>query len=143
MTSVPEPPNCALRLGDHLIAVQSLCQSVQAGIAALGSNRLTAFNMQVELQKELCTGLESAMNLVAISASAQTLICSSEKEEQSLHDIDQEHRQLAALNRAYAALLRRSRRSIAMRIALCDSFLGGFGTVDPRHSGRHTWRTEM
>jgi hypothetical protein len=143
MTSVPASPDCAPHLSDHLIAVQSLCQSVQAGIAALGSNRLTAFNVQVELQKELCTGLESAMNLVAISARDQTLICSSEKEEQSLHDVDQGHHQLAALNRAYAALLRRSRRSIAMQIALCDSCLGGSGTVDPGHSGRHTWRTEM
>jgi hypothetical protein len=143
MTSVPASPDYAPHLSDHLVAVHSLCRSVQTGITALAENRLSEFKLQVELQKELCTGLESAMNLVAISASDATSICFSEKEEQSLLDVDQGHHQLAALNRTYTALLRRSRRSIAMQIALCDSCLGGFGTVDPRHSGRHTWRTEV
>jgi hypothetical protein len=143
MTSVSASPDYAPHLSDHLVAVQSLSRSVQAGITALAENRLSEFKLQVERQKELCPELESAMNLAATSASDPPSTCSFEEEEQLRHDVDQGHRQLAALNRAYAALLRRSRRSIAMQIALCDSCLGGFGTVDPIHSGHHTWRTEM
>lgn len=143
MTSVPGSPDSISRLSDHLAAVQSLSRSVQAGITALGGNRLTEFKLQVELQKELCAGLEFALSLTATSAGDQPSICSSEKEEQLRRRVDQGHRQLAALNRVYAALLRRSRRSLAMYIKLCDSCLEGFGVVDPMHSGRHTWRTEI
>src|SRR5271166_6657183 len=102
---------------EYLTVLQALTGAVQDGIEALASNRLQEFKEHLARQEDYCARLQETIRT--------------------------EHRRLSEMNRRYAALLRRSNRSIGLLASLSRSYLDDFDATGPHPSRRLEWHAEI
>jgi hypothetical protein len=111
---------------EHLAHVQALLQAVASAISAIEKNDLPRFETNLAAQETICNRL---------SANQWGLATSDEDTDAQLaREIRQAHVDLAQLNRVYAALLKRARRSVELMGALYRTY---------GEAQRHTWSCEV
>lgn len=113
----------------YLAQVHALLQAVASAISAIEKNDLRRFETDLAAQETICNRLSA--NRPALSATANS---GEIPDAQLVHEIRQAHMALAHLNRVYAALLKRARRSVA----LMGAIYRGCGEAQ-----RHTWSCEV
>jgi hypothetical protein len=111
---------------EHLARVRALLKAVESGISAIEKNNLPEFETHLAVQETMCnrlsasgSTLSSTLSLTATAghdALGETSDTTSEA--QLLKEIREAHVALAHLNRVYAALLKRARRSVGIMASL-------------------------
>src|SRR5271166_6787394 len=119
-------------LMDRLAQVQALLQAVASAISAIEKNDLRQFEIQLAMQETMCHRL-SANQWTPTSTVADSANAKLEQE------IRQAHIALAQLNRVYAALLKRARKSAELMAALYRSHGAGYDPGSHRLPQHHTW----
>lgn len=143
MTQRSTNPVCDHGKCDYLAVLQSLCVEVQDGTSALASNNVEKFKRHLAAQQELCIRLRQ------ISAAGVTEQGAGLPRRQPLGDhllaprIHSTHCDLVELNRRYAALVRRSSRTITLLNTHCQTFLDGFGATLLSPHCSSTWSSEV
>jgi hypothetical protein len=102
---------------EHLAHVRALLRAVESGISAIEKNNLPEFETQLAVQERMCNRLSASGLLLSAAASGQDAARET-SDTQLLADIREAQAALAHLNRVYAALLRRARRSLGLMAAL-------------------------
>jgi hypothetical protein len=104
---------------EHLAGLRALSQQLNAAISAIARNDLAQLQTSVAAQETLCRELTS----LPISAAVI--------EPGLLAEIRTSQKELAQLNRIYAAVLKRAQRSAALMSALYRSFGQGYAKDAP------------
>lgn len=126
---------------EHLAVLRDLCAEVEAATTALAGCRLHELREHVLRQSALCVCLEEAVRGLVLhndSGKQQSLTA-----ESSMAEIRSTHIQLLGLNRRFAFLLRRSRRTAELLSGHYRAFLDGFGRERTLSSWPDRWNSEM
>jgi len=118
--------------GEHLAQVQALLQAVSSAISAIEKNDLPEFEKRLAAQETICHRLSASMPALLFSAVDGA---EDSAEAQLLQEVRKAHADLAHLNRVYAALLKRARRSVTLMAA----FYRNHAPV-PQY---HTWSCDI
>ena len=127
---------------EHLAQVRALSLAVASAISAIEKNDLRQFEIQLANQETICNRLSAAKWILSPTA-AEEAGPGANLDESLLPEIRKAYIALAQLNRVYAALLNRTRRSFGLIAALYRSHGEGYqrGPVPlPQH---HTWSCEV
>jgi hypothetical protein len=143
MTSPSSASQVARDAGEYLDLLHELCLAIEGGIAALCGNRLDDFKIHVVRQEGLCARLRVAIQKADASSLLGLPSAIPAGEKQLAPMICAAHRRLAALNRRYAGLLRRSGRWVNMLSAHCRTYLDGFEPATKVLPCCHTWSSEI
>jgi hypothetical protein len=120
---------------EHLAQVRALLDAIASAISAVEKNDLRKFEVHLAVQETICNRL-SAKKWTMWSGAAPGDDAAGENTDANLwEEIRQAHIALAHLNRVYAALLKRARKSVELMSALYISHV-----PLPR---RHTWSCEV
>lgn len=103
---------------EHLAQVRALLKAVASGISAMEKNNLPEFETHLAVQETMCNRLSASRPTLALAATAGHDAAGETSDAQLLKEIREAHLSLAHLNRVYAALLRRARRSVGLMTAL-------------------------
>jgi len=128
---------------EYLTVLQALTGAVQDGIEALASNRLQEFKEHLARQEDYCARLQDTMRRQAVADPNGPAFSLVPDDTRSGETIRTEHRRLSEMNRRYAALLRRSNRSIGLLASLSRSYLDDFDATGPHPSRRLEWHAEI
>ncbi len=122
----------------RLSQVRALSREIKSALAAIGSNDLTQLQFHIAAQEKLCH------ELLPISDGPAS---SSHGNEPAAHTPDQEIRQaykeLAQLNRIYAAVLKRARKTVALTAAIYRAHRQGYDLTPSATANHHTWSCEV
>jgi hypothetical protein len=129
-------------LMEHLAQVHALAQAIASAIAAIEKNDLIKFESYLAAQETICNRLAGTKWAVLSSTSEKTP-SGENPDAQLLREIYQAHLALAQLNRVYAALLKRARKSVALIAALYHSHGEGYVRGFSPLPKRHTWSCEV
>jgi hypothetical protein len=125
----------------YLQQLQELASEISAATDAISANRLQKFRESVDKQELLCWSLTSMARTVGDSLKPIDQSPAPRIDGQLAERIRAASVELNVLNLKYAALLRRSGRSIALLSLLCKSFSGQYPSAfQPNH---HTWSCEV
>jgi hypothetical protein len=122
---------------EHLAQVHALLQAVASAISAIEKNDLPQFETHLAVQETICNRL-SANQWMLPATATETAAAGKNPDAQLPPEIRQAYVALAQLNRVYAALLKRARRSAKLMGAFYRSHGAG---CDPAQ--RHTWSCEV
>jgi len=118
---------------EYLGRVQALGQAIASAISAIEKYDRTRFEAHLAVQETICNRLTATNWKVLFEGTAPSLI----------EEVRQAHMALAQLNRVYAALLKRVRRSSGLIVALYRSHGEGYDRgPSPLLSQGHTWSCE-
>jgi hypothetical protein len=127
---------------EHLGQVHALSQAVASAISAIEKNDLQQLETLLAVQETICHQLSGTKG--ALSSTATEKAVSGENQDSRLEqEIRQAHIALAQINRVYAALLKRARRSVGLIAALYRSHGEGYGHRPFPLLQRHTWSCEV
>ena len=129
-------------LVERLAQVHALLQAVASAISAIEKNDLRQFESHLAVQETICNQL-SATKWTPPSAATAGAVSGENPDAQLLQEIRQAHVALAQLNRVYAALLKRARRSVELLAALYRSHGEGYDPGSFPLPQRHTWSCEV
>ncbi len=127
---------------EHLAQVHALSQAVASAISAMEKNDLQQFETQLAVQETICNRL-SATKWALSSTATEKPAPGENPDVQLQQEIRQAHIALAQLNRVYAALLRRARRSAGLIAALYGSHEKGYDRGPSPRLQNHTWSCEV
>jgi hypothetical protein len=133
--------NRSQELVEHLAQVHALSQAVASAISAIEKNDFRKLEADLAVQETICNRLSGAREM--LFPTAGKAVSGENPDAQLLQEIRQAHVALAQLNRVYAALLKRARRSTALIIALYRSHGEGYDRKPSTLSQRHTWSCEV
>ena len=119
---------------EHLAQVQGLVQAVESAISAIEKNDLTRFETQLAIQETICN---------RISGNQGILLTGTGDGPELAQRIRQAYVALAQLNRVYADVVRRARRSVGLIAALYSSQGEGYSQAPSPSTHRHTWSCEV
>ncbi|MGA9798828.1 MAG: hypothetical protein WBQ68_07445 [Terriglobales bacterium] len=125
---------------EYLGRLNSLSEKIVAAIAALERNDLQRFEDSLAAQEFICHELSQTAWVLSPPPpdhGAVRLPGSG-----FLLEVKKAHRELARLNRVYAALLNRSRRTMGMVAGLYRCHGWGYDTSRPTVAEPHTWSCE-
>jgi hypothetical protein len=126
----------------HLAQVRALSQAVASAITAIANNDLHGLEAHLAEQETICNRLSGSGG--ALSTSAAIKLASGDNlDALMLEEIRQAHLALAQQNRVYSALLKRSRRSLALISALYRSPGEGYDRNPSELPQRHSWSCEV
>jgi len=106
---------------EHLAGLRTLSQHLSAAISAIARNDLAQLQNSIAAQEVLCRELTSTPMPVSALAAEPTLLA----------EIRATRKELAQLNRIYAAVLKKAQRSTALMTALYRSFGQGYAKDAP------------
>jgi|SRR5580658_2414887 hypothetical protein len=129
-------------LVEHLAQVHALTQAVASAISAIEKNDLRKLEEHLAMQETICNRLAGAKGML-LPAGKEKLPPAETADAELLREIRQAHIALAQLNRVYAALLKRTRRSAGLILALYRSHGEGYDRKVSTLSQRHTWSCEV
>jgi hypothetical protein len=127
---------------EHLAQVHALAQAVSSAISAIEKNDLQKFEIHLAAQESICNRLSGPRWMLPSTATREGVDGES-LDAQLLQEIRQAYVALAQLNRVYAALLKRARRSVELIIALYRSHGEGYDRGPSPLPQRHTWSCEV
>jgi hypothetical protein len=119
---------------EHLAYVRSLLEAVASAIAAIEKNDLREFETHLAAQETICNRLSASASMLSSATTAVDDAVGEHTDGRLLMEIQEAHAALANLNRVYAALLKRARRSVGLMAALYRNHVPA-----PRC---HTWSCE-
>jgi len=127
---------------EHLAQVRALTQAIASAISAIEKNNLREFESQVSMQETLCNRVSGTK--WALSPKTKETAASDENlDEELLREIWQAHLLLAQVNRAYAELVKRSRRFVELLAVVYRSHGEGYARRPSPLPQRHTWSCEV
>jgi hypothetical protein len=129
-------------LVEYLAQVHALSQAIASAISAIEKNDLRKLEAHLAVQESICNRLAGAKEMLFPTAKGK-VVAGENPDAQLLQEIRQAHLALAQLNRVYAALLKRARRSAGLIIALYRSHGEGYDREVSTLSQRHTWSCEV
>jgi hypothetical protein len=128
-------------LVDHLGQVHALVQAIASAISAIEKNDLIKFESHLAAQETICNRL-AGTNWELLSSASRKAASGGNPDTQLWQEIRQAHLALAQLNRVYAALLKSSRKTMALMAALYRSHGEGYDRGFSPSPQRHTWSCE-
>jgi hypothetical protein len=118
--------------------VHALSREIKSALAAIENNDLSQLQFHIAAQEKLCH------ELLPISDGSAS---STHDNEPGAHTPDQEVRQaykeLAQLNRIYAAVLKRARKTAALTAAIYRAHRQGYDLNPSATANHHTWSCEV
>jgi hypothetical protein len=127
---------------EHRAQVQALAQAVASAISAIEKNDLKQFEIHLAAQERICNRLSSP-KWMPPSTAKQKAVDGKNPDAQLLQEIRQAYVALAQLNRVYAALLKRARKSISQIAAVYRSGGLGYGCERSPLPQQKTWSCEV
>lgn len=127
---------------EHLAQVHAMSRAIALAISAIEKNDLKQFEAHLAAQENICNRLSNMKSTRASIATGQAA-SSQSLDARLLQEIRQGHVALAQLNRVYAALLKRVRRSAGLIVALYRSHGEGYDHSPSRLPQHHTWSCEV
>ena len=127
---------------EHLAQVKALSQALLSAIAAIEKNNLPQIQTHLAAQETICNRLSGTKSTLLLIA-GEIRVRGESPDAQVLQEIRQAHIALSQLNRVYAALLKRVRRSAALIIALYRSHGEGYDRRPSALPQHHTWSCEV
>jgi hypothetical protein len=127
---------------EHLAQVQALAQAVASAISAIEKNDLKEFEIHLAAQERICNRLSSP-KWMPPSTAKQKAVDGKNPEAQLLQEIRQAYVALAQLNRVYAALLKRTRKSTELIAAVYRGRGQGYGCERSPLPQHNTWSCEV
>ena len=115
---------------EHIARVHALCNEVQASILALEKNDVTFLEQSLAKQEMLCH------QIAALKEKSKEF---KPFDARSAAEVRHAYMALAQKNRTYAALLKRSNRTVS----LLSGFYRCYGTGIEKKSIDHTWSCEV
>jgi hypothetical protein len=119
---------------DCLAILQELCVEVRSGLDALTSNCLNEFKKHLSRQEDLCATFKVAERRAAEASAIDSSRFMSPDDRRLADSLRMTRDRLAALNQRYAALLRRSNRSVNLLRMCCGIYIPGPGAATPPSS---------
>ena len=126
---------------EHLAQVHALSQAIASAISAIEKNDLPQLETYVAAQETMCNRLSGTKGIFPLSPKTNAL-ANGNPEAQLQQELRQAHVALAQLNRVYAALLKRSSRSVGLMAALYRQSAGYDRSSAPAPQ-RHSWSCEV
>ena len=127
---------------EHLAQVKAPAQAIASAISAIESNDLAEFETYLAAQETICYRLSSTKWTLSPTAAEQG--DAPEKSDQALLlEIRQAYIGLAQLNRVYAAVLKRTRKSLGLIAALYRSHRLGYDREPYPVPQSGTWSCEV
>jgi len=126
---------------EHLVQVRALSLAIASAISAIEKNDLREFEAQLAIQERICNRI-AATGWTAQLTGPQKAAENEVPDAALLQEIRQAYVALAQLNRVYAALLKRARRSFGLIAALYRSHGEGYHR-GPSPLPNHTWSCEV
>jgi hypothetical protein len=126
---------------EHLAQVHALSQAVRSAISAIEKNDLRQFETHLAAQETICNRL-SGIKWTLSSTVVDETAPGENPDAQLQQEIRQAYIALAQLNRVYAALLKRARRSVGLIAALYRSHGEGYNRGSSPLSQRHSLSCE-
>jgi hypothetical protein len=126
---------------EHLAQVHALSQAIASAISAIEKNDLRQFETHLAAQETICNRFSTTK--WTPSSTVVEAVSGENSDAQLLQEFRQAHIALAQLNRVYAALLKRVRRSVELIAALYRSHGEGYDRAPSPVSQRHTWSCEV
>ncbi len=126
---------------EHLAQVHALSQAIASAISAIEKNDLPQLETHVAAQETMCNRLSGTKGIFPLSPKASAA-ANGNPETQLQQELRQAHVALAQLNRVYAALLKRSSRSVGLMAALYRQGAGYDRSPAPAPQ-RHSWSCEV
>ncbi|MGA2387804.1 MAG: hypothetical protein ABSF97_02515 [Candidatus Sulfotelmatobacter sp.] len=127
---------------EHLAQVRALAQSVADSISAIEQNDLKRFEIHLATQERLCNRLTGSKWILPSTARDEAVDGPAPRTSMP-EEIRSAYIALGRLNRTYAALLRRVRKSAETIIALYRSHGEGYLPEPSGMRQRHTWSCEV
>ncbi len=127
---------------EHLAQVNALAQAVASAISSIEKNDLRQFEIHLAVQERICNRL-SRPEWMRLSTARQKAVDGETLDTPLLQEIRQAYLGLTQLNRTYAALLKRSRRSLGLIVALYRSQGEGYDRRLSPLPQLHTWSCEV
>ena len=127
---------------EYLAQVQALTLAVASAISAIEKNDLRKFEIQLAAQETICNRL-SGTKWTLSSTAKEKAVSGENRDAQLLQEIRQSHLVLAQLNRVYAELVKRCRKSVELIAALYRSQGEGYDRRPAFLAQRHTWSCEV
>jgi hypothetical protein len=128
---------------EHLAQVRALSQAITSAILAIEKNDLRQLETHLAVQETICSRL-SAIRGSFITGESDADDDVDENQDAVLRrEIIEAHVALAQLNRVYAALLKRSSKSVGMLIALHRSNGVGYHGELSALPQRRSWSCEV
>jgi len=127
---------------EHLAQVNALRQAIASAISAIEKNDLAQFDAHLAAQETICDRL-SATKCTASLVPSGTTATGEDADPAFTMEIREAYMALAHLNRVYAALLKRARRSFELMLALYRSQREGYHCKPSPLRQGHTWSCEV
>jgi len=124
---------------EHLAKVRALSQELSSAIAAVQQNDLKKLESSLAVQETLCHELSTKCP-VPPAVAGET---AERAQATLLAEIRDAHLALAQLNRVYAAVLKRLRRSTGLIAGIYRNYGQGYAKDAPAAGQRHTWSCEV
>jgi hypothetical protein len=123
----------------YLALLRALSQSIGTAVSAIGKNDLQELQASIANQETLCHSLRETIAGMQSSLAAKPgpLARSFPTE------IQKAHADLAKVNRLYAAVLRRSARSVGALTTLYQHYGRGYSRDSSESRGNRTWSCEV
>ena len=127
---------------EHLALVRALSQAVESAISAIEKNDLRQLQTALASQETICNRICGTKPTLVLAAPEKP-VAGEDPDAARLQEIRQAHVGLARLNRVYAALLQRVRRSTGLITALYRSYGEGYDRGPSPLPPHHTWSCEV
>jgi len=129
---------------EHLALVRSLSHEISSAISAIERNDRADLSERVAAQEAICLKLnqKSPTDLQLACASYRATSEQSEGEPSLWQKIREAHIALDRVNRVYAALIKRSQKSIEMIVGLYRNPGPPYAKDEGAPSPKHTWSCE-
>lgn len=128
---------------EHLALVESLSHEILSAISAIERNDSADLATRIAAQEAICLKLNQKNAHDLQMACASYRATSESPAESSLWErIHEAHIGLDRLNRIYAGLIKRSRRSIELITGLCRNPGQRYTKDESARPGKHTWSCE-
>jgi len=128
---------------EHLAHVNALRQAIASAISAIEKNDLTQLETHLATQETICNRLSATKRRPLLTASGIAAVTDDADGASLLQEIRHAHLALAQLNRVYASLLKRVRRSLGLMAAIYRSHGEGYDRSPSPLLQGHTWSCEV
>lgn len=128
---------------EHLAQVRALTQAIASAISAIEKNNLRQFQDHLAIQETICNRLGAIKPALPSSTTTSKESVAENPDSQLQREIIDAHLALAQLNRVYAALLRRTTKSVALVAALYRSYGAGYVRGPAPLPPHRSWSCEV
>lgn len=129
---------------EHLALVRALSHEISSAISAIERNDMGDFASRIAAQEAICHKLNpKGDESLKLACESYKAAANSPAGSPLSHKIHEAHLALARLNRVYAALIRRSQKSIGSIISLYKSQGQSYTKDAKAQPSQHTWSCEV